>query len=62
MRVAPLGAWFLREVARYVPGSDVGSGLRVAADLPAGTSVRRAASELGSGWRISAPDTVPFAL
>ncbi|MFE9560430.1 ADP-ribosylglycohydrolase family protein [Streptomyces sp. NPDC006487] len=61
-RDAPLRAEFLEEVAGYVPGSDVGSGLRVAASLPADTPVRRAASVLGSGWRISAPDTVPFAL
>lgn len=46
----------------YGNGSEVGAGLRVAAGLPARTSVRRAASLLGSGWRISAPDTVPFAL
>ncbi|MFJ7270964.1 ADP-ribosylglycohydrolase family protein [Streptomyces sp. NPDC099050] len=59
---APVRAEFLREVAGYVPDSEVGSGLRVAADLPAGTPVGRAASVLGSGWRISAPDTVPFAL
>lgn len=61
-RSAPLRTEFLREVAGYVPGSEVGAGLRVAAGLPARTSVRRAASVLGSGWRISAPDTVPFAL
>ncbi|CAM5661304.1 hydrolase [Streptomyces avidinii] len=59
---APPRAEFLREVAAYVPRSDVGSGLRVAAGFPAHTSVRHAASVLGSGWRISAPDTVPFAL
>ncbi|WP_327302507.1 ADP-ribosylglycohydrolase family protein [Streptomyces sp. NBC_01298] len=59
---APVRAEFLREVAGYVPGSEVGSGLRAAAGLPAATPVDRAASVLGSGWRISAPDTVPFAL
>ncbi|MGW6685306.1 ADP-ribosylglycohydrolase family protein [Streptomyces sp. NPDC054961] len=61
-RAAPSRAEFLREVAAYVPRSDVGSGLRVAAGFPARTSVRHAASVLGSGWRVSAPDTVPFAL
>nr|WSX48192.1 ADP-ribosylglycohydrolase family protein [Streptomyces sp. NBC_00974] len=61
-QVAPSRTEFLREVAAYVPRSDVGSGLRVAAGLPERTSVRHAASVLGSGWRISAPDTVPFAL
>lgn len=55
-------AEFIREVASHVPRSDVRSGLRVAADFPGRTSVRHAASVLGSGTLISAPDTVPFAL
>ncbi|MFI1067883.1 ADP-ribosylglycohydrolase family protein [Streptomyces spororaveus] len=59
---APARAEFLREVASYVPESDVGSGLRVAAGFSARTSVRHAASVLGAGVLISAPDTVPFAL
>nr|WP_251072094.1 ADP-ribosylglycohydrolase family protein [Streptomyces sp. ISL-43] len=59
---APARGEFLREVAAHVPESDVRSGLRVAAGFSARTSVRHAASVLGSGWRISAPDTVPFAL
>ncbi len=53
---------FLREVASHVPESDVRSGLLVAANLSGRTSVRHAASVLGSGTLISAPDTVPFAL
>jgi ADP-ribosylglycohydrolase len=59
---APPRAEFLREVASHVPESDVRSGLRVAANFPERTSVRHAASVLGSGTLISAPDTVPFAL
>jgi ADP-ribosylglycohydrolase len=59
---APARPEFLREVAGHVPESDVRSGLVVAAGFPSGTSVRHAASVLGSGARISAPDTVPFAL
>lgn len=55
-------AEFLREVASLVPKSDVRSGLLVAANFSARTSVRHAASVLGSGIQISAPDTVPFAL
>jgi ADP-ribosylglycohydrolase len=55
-------AEFLREVASHVPESDVRSGLLVAANLSGRTSVRHAASVLGSGTLISAPDTVPFAL
>ncbi|WP_327312858.1 ADP-ribosylglycohydrolase family protein [Streptomyces sp. NBC_01235] len=59
---APVRAAFLREVAAQVPDSDVRSGVLVAANLPERTSVRHAASVLGSGTLISAPDTVPFAL
>ncbi|MGQ4431222.1 ADP-ribosylglycohydrolase family protein [Streptomyces sp. SAS_260] len=60
-QVAPR-AEFLREVASQVPASDVRSGLLVAANFSGRTSVRHAASVLGSGTLISAPDTVPFAL
>ncbi|MFF4651524.1 ADP-ribosylglycohydrolase family protein [Streptomyces sp. NPDC001380] len=59
---APDRGGFLREVASHLPDSDVRSLLLVAAGLPEGTSVRHAASVLGSGYRVSAPDTVPFAL
>lgn len=59
---APGRADFLREVAGRVPDGDVRSGLLVAASLPEHASVRHAASVLGSGTLISAPDTVPFAL
>ncbi|MGV9264524.1 ADP-ribosylglycohydrolase family protein [Kitasatospora sp. NPDC003701] len=52
----------LTEVADRLPDGDVRSGLRIAARLPGHTSVRHAAHVLGSGFRISAPDTVPFAL
>lgn len=55
-------AEFLREVASHVPESDVHSGLLVAASFSGRTSVRHAASALGSRTLISAPDTVPFAL
>lgn len=61
-REAPARGAFLREVASYLPDSDVRSGLLVAAGLPERASVRHAASVLGSGTLISAPDTVPFAL
>ncbi|MFF3934685.1 ADP-ribosylglycohydrolase family protein [Streptomyces phaeofaciens] len=61
-REAPPRTEFLREVAGRVPDSDVRSALLTAARLPAHTSVRHAASVLGSGTLISAQDTVPFAL
>ncbi|MFG2476310.1 ADP-ribosylglycohydrolase family protein [Streptomyces fagopyri] len=55
-------AEFLREIASHVPDSDVRSGLLVASAFSPRTSVRHAASVLGSGTLISAPDTVPYAL
>ncbi|KDN81894.1 ADP-ribosylglycohydrolase family protein [Kitasatospora cheerisanensis] len=55
-------AEFLREVAGLLPESEVRSGLRIAAALPPGTSVRHASVVLGSGFGVSAQDTVPFAL
>ncbi|MFJ5306647.1 ADP-ribosylglycohydrolase family protein [Streptomyces sp. NPDC088350] len=61
-QVAVPRAEFLKEVAAHVPDTDVGSGLLVAANFSERTSVRHAASVLGSGTLISAPDTVPFAL
>src|SRR5690348_5672838 len=48
---APERAEVLREIAGRLPESDVRSGLQVAANLPPGTSVRHAASILGSGTR-----------
>ncbi|MFE5945708.1 ADP-ribosylglycohydrolase family protein [Streptomyces sp. NPDC056480] len=59
---APARPEFLRAVAAGVPDSDVRSGLRIAARMPAHTSVRHAAEVLGSGYRMSGPDTVPYAL
>jgi ADP-ribosylglycohydrolase len=61
-RPAPTPAEFLSETAARTPDSEVRSGLRIAARFPAATSVAHAASVLGSGYRISAQDTVPFAL
>ncbi|MEE1787555.1 ADP-ribosylglycohydrolase family protein [Streptomyces sp. SP17BM10] len=58
----PYRAELLSEIAGRLPDSDVRSGLRIAARLPEQTSVRHAANVLGSGLRLSAPDTVPFAL
>ncbi|MEV7923810.1 ADP-ribosylglycohydrolase family protein [Kitasatospora sp. NPDC088779] len=55
-------AELLAEVAGRLPDGEVRSGLRIAARLPGHTSVRQAANVLGSGFMISAPDTVPFAL
>jgi ADP-ribosylglycohydrolase len=59
---APARPDFLQAVAAQLPDSDVRSGVRVAARMPARTSVRHAAEVLGSGYRMSGPDTVPYAL
>ncbi|MFG2818404.1 ADP-ribosylglycohydrolase family protein [Kitasatospora sp. NPDC048365] len=59
---APARSEFLLEIAGRLPEGEVRSGLRIAARMPEGTGVRHAAVVLGSGERVSAPDTVPFAL
>ncbi|MFE3408909.1 ADP-ribosylglycohydrolase family protein [Streptomyces mirabilis] len=59
---APARPDFLHAVAERLPDSDVRSGVRVAARMPERTSVRHAAEVLGSGYRMSGPDTVPYAL
>ncbi|MFH8380544.1 ADP-ribosylglycohydrolase family protein [Kitasatospora sp. NPDC018058] len=61
-RTPPGRAELLTEVAGRLPDGEVRSGLRIAARMPGSTSVRHAATVLGSGLMISAPDTVPFAL
>lgn len=58
----PAGPEFLHAVAERLPDSDVRSGVRIASRMPAHTSVRHAAEVLGSGYRMSGPDTVPYAL
>ncbi|MFE2530815.1 ADP-ribosylglycohydrolase family protein [Streptomyces sp. NPDC059371] len=59
---APARPDFLQTVAERLPDSDVRSGVRIAARMPEHTSVRHAAEVLGSGYRMSGPDTVPYAL
>ncbi|MFE6819038.1 ADP-ribosylglycohydrolase family protein [Streptomyces sp. NPDC057677] len=59
---APARPEFLGDVAALLPDGDVRSGLRIAARMPERTSVRHAAEVLGSGYRMSGPDTVPYAL
>ncbi|MEU2077753.1 ADP-ribosylglycohydrolase family protein [Streptomyces sp. NPDC013489] len=59
---APARPEFLGDVAPRLPDGDVRSGLRIAARMPERTSVRHAAEVLGSGYRMSGPDTVPYAL
>ncbi len=52
----------LREVADRTPPGPVHDGLTHATSLPPATTPRQAADLLGSGRRIRADDTVPFAL
>jgi ADP-ribosylglycohydrolase len=59
---APAGAELLAAVADRTPAGAVRDGLRSAAGLPADTEPWRAADLLGNGQRITASDTVPFAL
>ncbi|MBP2586890.1 ADP-ribosylglycohydrolase [Streptomyces sp. PvR006] len=59
---APARPEFLGDVAARLPDGDVRSGLRIAARMSERTSVRHAAEVLGSGYRMSGPDTVPYAL
>lgn len=53
---------FLAMISPHVPPGLVSDGLRSAASLPEGTTVRDAARLLGCGYNATAPDTVPFAL
>lgn len=52
----------LAHVIEHTPEGETREGLRRAAALPESASVRLAASVLGTGYKVSAPDTVPFAL
>jgi ADP-ribosylglycohydrolase len=52
----------LHHVIENLPGSAVRDGVVRAADLSARTDVRKAVKVLGNGSKVSAPDTVPFAL
>ncbi|MFE5209504.1 ADP-ribosylglycohydrolase family protein [Streptomyces sp. NPDC056600] len=61
-RAAPEPSRLLAEVVGRTPDGAVRDGLLEAARLPAGTSAADAAEILGSGEKISAADTVPFAV
>lgn len=59
---APAPDEFLDRVLAVTPAGEVASGLRRARELGPGARVRTAAETLGSGERVTAQDTVPFAL
>jgi ADP-ribosylglycohydrolase len=51
-----------RVVLEYTPKGDTREGIAAAARVPFGSSVKEAVDRLGNGCRVTAPDTVPFAL
>jgi ADP-ribosylglycohydrolase len=51
---------FIDTVLAHTPASEIANSLRMARDLPAGTTVQVGADKLGSGKRVTAQDTVPF--
>lgn len=57
----PRGEEFLLAVAEHLPPSEVLDGIHFARHVDKG-DVKRAAERLGTGWNISAQDTVPFCL
>jgi ADP-ribosylglycohydrolase len=60
--VTPEPMEFLSQVIEHVPTSDVRNGIHKALSLDVDCSSRHAATILGSGYDISAQDTVPFTL
>lgn len=57
----PQGNDFLAAVAEYVPDSEVKDGIRAAMQIGA-EDFEEAVKRLGTGWDVSAQDTVPFCL
>ncbi len=57
----PTGRDFLKEVLPYVPDSLTRQHIREAMDIPPDALVE-AAARLGTGYKVSAQDTVPFCL
>jgi ADP-ribosylglycohydrolase len=53
---------FFEFVLRHTPDSPTRAGIAQARDLPVTFSVETAASVLGNGSKLTAPDTVPFCL
>ena len=58
----PAPAEFLYQLLPYVPDSEVKAGITQARALPPETTSIQAAKILGSGYAVSAQDTVPFAV
>ncbi|HKS09614.1 MAG TPA: ADP-ribosylglycohydrolase family protein [Pyrinomonadaceae bacterium] len=60
--VIPSRSEFLDSLLPYVPESEVRNKILKAMDIPADAKVRFAVAVLGNGSKVSAQDTVPFAL
>lgn len=58
----PSSAEFLQLIQPWVPASQVAEGLAAAIQLDSATPIATVAARLGNGSKISAQDTVPFAL
>jgi ADP-ribosylglycohydrolase len=52
---------FLAAILEYLPESEVADGIRLAARIPP-ENFEDAVDRLGTGWQVSAQDTVPFCL
>lgn len=57
----PTGNQFLSEVMRFVPQSETHDGIQLARQIPL-DEFAQAVDQLGTGWEVSAQDTVPFCL
>jgi ADP-ribosylglycohydrolase len=53
---------FIDKILEFVPNSEVRSKLLHASCFKPNVSVAYAAAELGTGWRVTAQDTVPFCI
>lgn len=58
----PGHADFIEMILPHIPESDVKTGVTQARDLPDGTIAKQAADALGNGGRVTAQDTVPYAI
>jgi ADP-ribosylglycohydrolase len=57
----PRGSAFLSEVLKLIPDGETRDGVQRAMRIPS-DDLNRAITELGTGWQVSAQDTVPFCL
>lgn len=57
----PDGQSFISEVLKYLPEGETREGIQAAVEIRSG-EFNQAAERLGTGWQVSAQDTVPFCL